>query len=207
MLTKDILKKSGINQKWYEVLSKSFDEYNICKSDNKEENINELAMFLAQCGHESINFTKLEENLNYSANTLLKIFPKYFKDIEEAKEVVSKGKESIANRIYGGRLGNAKNEGYKYRGRGIIQLTGKNNYKKYGEKLGINLVDNPDLASSELIASNIACCYWIERGLQPFARKGNVKTVTKMINGGYNGLEDREKRFKNILKILEAVND
>ncbi len=69
------------------------------------------------------------------------------------------------------------------------------------------MVDNPDLASSELIASNIACCYWIERGLQPFARKGDVKTVTKMINGGYNGLEDREKRFKNILKILEAVND
>lgn len=202
MLTKDILKKSGINQKWYEVLSKSFDEYNICKSDNKEENINELAMFLAQCGHESINFTKLEENLNYSANTLLKIFPKYFKDINEAREVVSKGKEAIANKIYGGRLGNGKNEGYKYRGRGIIQLTGKNNYKKYGEKLGINLVDNPDLASSELIASNIACCYWIERGLQPFARKGDVKTVTKMINGGYNGLEDREKRFDKILKIL-----
>ena len=104
--------------------------------------------------------------------------------------------------MYGSRLGNGKNEGYRYRGRGIIQLTGKNNYKLYGEKIGVNLVDNPDLAKDEKIAAQIACCYWTERGLQPLARKGDVKMVTKKINGGLNGLDDRVKRFNKIKKIL-----
>lgn len=208
MLTKDILKKSRINQKWYEVLNKSFDKYYICKSDNKEENINELSMFLAQCGHESVNFTRLEENLHYSANTLLKLFPKKIETLEKAKEITANGVIGIANFIYGNRkdLGNfMPNDGWKYRGRGIIQLTGRNNYKFYGEKLGIDLLNNPDLALSENIASDIACCYWIVRGLQSFARKADVKAVTKMINGGYNGLEDREKRFNKILGILKGL--
>lgn len=202
MLTKNLLEKINIDTKWYEALTENFNKYDICKSESKEENINELSMFLAQCGHESVNFTKLEENLNYSANTLLKIFPKYFSNLQEAKEIVKQGKEAIANRVYGGRLGNGKNEGYRYRGRGIIQLTGKNNYKLYGEKIGINLVDNPDLAKDEKIATQIACCYWTERGLQKDARSGSVDKVTKKINGGLNGLDDRVKRFNKIKKIL-----
>ena len=202
MLTKNLLEKINIDTKWYEALKENFNKYDICKSESKEENINELSMFLAQCGHESVNFTKLEENLNYSANTLLKIFPKYFSNLQEAKEIVKQGKEAIANRMYGSRLGNGKNEGYRYRGRGIIQLTGKNNYKLYGEKIGVNLADNPDLAKDEKIAAQIACCYWTERGLQPLARKGDVKMVTKKINGGLNGLDDRVKRFNKIKKIL-----
>lgn len=208
MLTKNLLEKIDISIKWLEPLTKSFSKYSICASEKEDENINELSMFLAQCGHESVNFTRLEENLHYSANTLLKLFPKKIETLEKAKEVTANGVIGIANFIYGNRkdLGNfMPNDGWKYRGRGIIQLTGRNNYKFYGEKLGIDLLNNPDLALSENIASDIACCYWIVRGLQSFARKADVKAVTKMINGGYNGLEDREKRFNKILGILKGL--
>ena len=124
--------------------------------------------------------------------------------IEKAKELCSKGAKSIADFVYGGRLGNAKDEGYKYRGRGIIQLTGKNNYKYYGDKLNIDLVNSPDLAKEPDAAIEIALLFWKEKGCGLLARKGDVKGVTKLINGGYNGLDDRQKRFDSILKILKG---
>ncbi|KLI16370.1 glycoside hydrolase family 19 protein, partial [Brachyspira hyodysenteriae] len=98
----------------------------------------------------------------------------------------------------------AKDEGYKYRGRGIIQLTGKNNYEYYGKKLNIDLVNNPHLAKEPDAAIEIALLFWKEKGLGMFAKMGDVKTVTKLINGGYNGLDDRQKRFDRILKILQG---
>ncbi|WP_288550151.1 glycoside hydrolase family 19 protein [uncultured Brachyspira sp.] len=206
MLTKNLLEKIDISIKWLEPLTKSFSKYSICASEKEDENINELSMFLAQCGHESINFTRLEENLNYSANTLLKLFPKKIKNIEKANEIVANGVVSIANAIYGNRtdLGNIMpNDGWKYRGRGIIQLTGRNNYKFYGEKIGADLINNPDLAREENNACLIACAYWNVRGLTKAAREGNVQSATKKINGGYNGLEDRENRFRKIKAIIE----
>ena len=95
-------------------------------------------------------------------------------------------------------------DGYKYRGRGIIQLTGRNNYKYYGEKLGFDLLNNPDLAKEPYVACNIACCYWKQKGISDYAREGNVIATTKKINGGLNGLEDRERRFELALKVLVA---
>lgn len=207
MLKKEHLEKLNINTKWLEPLTKAFTKYSICSSEKIEENINELSMFLAQCGHESVNFTRLEENLNYSANTLLKLFPKKIKTLEKAKEVTANGVISIANAIYGNRvdLGNIMpNDGWKYRGRGIIQLTGRNNYKFYGEKIGADLINNPDLAKREDNACLIACAYWNVKGLTKAAREGNIILATKKINGGVNGLEDRRKRFDKAKEVISS---
>lgn len=197
MLTKNQLIEIGINEIWLEPLNNAFIKYHVT-------DINEKAMFLAQTTHESNNYKRLEESFNYRPERLFEVFKKRVGTIEKAKELCSKGAEAIGDFVYGGRLGNAKDEGYKYRGRGIIQLTGKNNYEYYGKKLNIDLVNNPDLAKEPDTAIEIALLFWREKGLGLLARKGDVKGVTKLINGGYNGLEDRQDRFDRILKILGA---
>ena len=197
MISVEQLTKIGIADKWLEPLNSAFKKYAIT-------DINEKAMFLAQTTHESNDYKRLEESFNYRPERLFEVFKKRVGTIEKAKELCSQGSEAIANFVYGGRLGNAKDEGYKYRGRGIIQLTGKNNYKYYGEKLNIDLVNSPDLAKEPNIAIEIALLFWKEKGCGLLARNGDVKGVTKLINGGYNGLEDRENRFDRILKILGA---
>lgn len=195
MLKKEQLEKIGINEKWLDTINNAFKKYFVIDK-------NEIAMFLAQTTHESNDYKRLEESFNYRPERLFQVFKKRVGTIEKAKELCSQGSEAIANFVYGGRLGNAKDEGYKYRGRGIIQLTGKNNYKYYGEKLNIDLVNSPDLAKEPNIAIEIALLFWKEKGCGLLARNGDVKGVTKLINGGYNGLEDRQNRFDSILKIL-----
>lgn len=197
MLNENILEKIGINKKWLDPLNNAFNKYNI--TDTKE-----AAMFLAQTTHESNNYKRLEERFNYTPPRLYDVFKKRVGSLENAKQLCLQGAEAIANFVYGGRLGNAEDEGYKYRGRGIIQLTGKSNYKKYGKKINVDLVNNPDLAKKTNNAIEIALLFWQERGCSLLARQGDVKGVTKLINGGYNGLEDREERYKKILKILEG---
>lgn len=207
MIKKEQLQELNINEKWAEPLNNSFEKYGLCNSKYAKENQNELAMFIAQCGHESCNFTRLEENLNYSAKTLLKLFPRKVNNITRAKEIADGGAKSVANFIYGNRadLGNTlENDGWKYRGRGIIQLTGKNNYKKFGDLLKIDLVNKPDLALQTQTACDIACAYWIDRKITIYARAGDVIATTKKINGGLNGLEDRRKRFDNALRIIKG---
>jgi len=148
------------------------------------------AAIMAQVGHESGNFTMLSENLNYKPATLLKIFPKYFKSPEEAQQTSAQGPAAIANRVYGGRMGNTEpGDGFKYRGRGFIQLTGKSNYKKFG-------VDaNPDSVADINVAADTAIGYM----KQYKGDWGDVKAVTKFVNGGYIGLEDRAKHFQAYL--------
>lgn len=197
MISVEQLTKIGIADKWLDTLNNAFKKYSIT-------DINEKAMFLAQTAHESNDYKRLEESFNYRPERLFQVFKKRVGTIEKAKELCSQGSEAIANFVYGGRLGNAKDEGYKYRGRGIIQLTGKNNYKYYGEKLNIDLVNSPDLAKEPNIAIEIALLFWKEKGCGLLARNGDVKGVTKLINGGYNGLEDRQNRFDSILKILKG---
>ena len=196
MLNREQIIKIGIADKWLDTLNNAFKKYSVIDK-------NEIAMFLAQTTHESNNYKRLEESFNYRPERLFQVFKKRVGTIEKAKELCSKGAKAIGDFVYGGRLGNAKDEGYKYRGRGIIQLTGKNNYKYYGEKLNIDLVNSPDLAKEPNIAIEIALLFWKEKGCGLLARNGDVKGVTKLINGGYNGLEDRENRFDRILKILE----
>ena len=195
MLTKNQLIEIGINEKWLEPLNNAFIKYHIT-------DINEKAMFLAQTTHESNNYKRLEESFNYSPKRLFEVFRKRVGSLENAKKLCDEGAKAIADFVYGGRLGNAKDEGYKYRGRGIIQLTGKNNYEYYGKKINIDLVNNPNLAKEPDTAIEIALLFWKEKECGLYAKIGDVKTVTKLINGGYNGLADRQRRFDSILKIL-----
>lgn len=197
MLNREQIIKIGINEKWLGTINNAFEKYSIT-------DINEVSMFLAQTTHESNNYKRLEESFNYKPERLFQVFKKRVGSLEKANELCSKGAEAIGDFVYGGRLGNAKDEGYKYRGRGIIQLTGKNNYEYYGNKLNIDLVNNPDLAKEPDTAIEIALLFWKEKGCGMFAKMGDVKTVTKLINGGYNGLDDRQKRFDSILKILKG---
>ena len=195
MIKKEQLIEIGIDEKYLEPLNNALKKYSITDT-------NEKAMFLAQTTHESNDYKRLEESFNYSPKRLFEVFKKRVGTLENAKKLCSQGAKAIADFVYGERLGNAKDEGYKYRGRGIIQLTGKNNYKYYGKKLNIDLVNNPDLAKEPDTAIEIALLFWKEKECGLYAKMGDVKTVTKLINGGYNGLDDRQKRFDSILKIL-----
>ena len=181
------------------VLVKSMQENGM--TDPKEQ-----AMFLAQLDHESGGFKRLSENLRYQPQNLLKTFPKYFRTLNDAQEVAAAGPEAIAERVYGGRMGNSKpGDGFKYRGRGFIQLTGYDNYAAASKALGIDLVNNPDQASQPEIAAKIAHWYWQQRGISTAARNGDIEKVTKRINGGFNGIEDRRNKFAKYMREVPSL--
>lgn len=159
-----------------------------------------LSHFLSQCAHESGNFKFLTENLNYSADGLLKIFPKYFKDKATA-DAYARKPEKIGSRVYANRMGNgdeASGEGFKFRGRGYIQLTGKDNYKQFGMFIGEDLVANPDLVATKYPLTS-AAFFFDKNKLWDICDKGDspevVTLVTKRVNGGTHGLEDRLSKF------------
>jgi len=174
------------------------------------QNDKRLKHFLAQGAAETSGFTITVESGAYSAEGLLKVFPKYFKSKAEAK-AYAKRPEAIFNRTYGGRLGNtAPGDGYKYRGRGIFQITGKDAYKRYGEALGIDLINDPDKAADPFISVQIACLYWSDLGLNAWADKDDILAVSRGINGGNpkrniqpNGMEHRRGW---LAKISQALN-
>jgi putative chitinase len=163
-----------------------------------------LAHFLAQCGHESGGFKVVNENLNYSSDGLKKVFPKYFPG--NLSESYARQPEKIASRVYGGRMGNGTEptkEGFKFRGRGYIQLTGKDNYTSFGKSIGENLIDNPDLVSTKYPL--LSAAWFFSRnclGKCVDATDVTVTNVTKCVNGGTNGLSDRIKHFKEYFKLL-----
>ena len=189
MIKKEQLIEIGIDEKYLEPLNNAFNKYDITDT-------NEKAMFLAQTTHESNDYKRLEESFNYSPKRLFEVFRKRVGTLENAKKLCYQGAKAIADFVYGGRLGNSKYEGYKYRGRGIIQLTGKNNYKYYGEKLNIDLVNNPDLAKEADTAIEIALLFWKEKECGLYAKLGDVKTVTKLINGVITDLMTDRKDLK-----------
>lgn len=156
----------------------------------------EQAMILAQMHVESGGFTQLEENLNYRAEKLVQMFSAAKKlGIDAVRNIVAQGPAAIGDLIYGHRMGNNQpGDGYRYRGRGFIQLTGKENYARYGQLLGIDLLNNPDLASDPAIAAKIAMSYWRTR-VGAAGATGDVNTVTRRINGGTNGLSERTNMF------------
>lgn len=162
-----------------------------------------LAQFLAQVTHESAGLTTLTENLNYGAEGLVKTFSKYFK-AAEAKNYERKP-ERIANRVYANRMGNGNEEsgeGYRYRGRGAIQLTGKDNYKAATASLGVDFVSSPDLVAKMPHALTTAGWFWNSRSLNALADKSDHIGVCKKINGGLNGLDDRIAQYNRILPKL-----
>ena len=165
-----------------------------------------LAHFLAQCAHESGNFKAVNENLNYSKDGLMKVFPKYFPG--NLAESYAKNPEKIASRVYGGRMGNGDEttkEGYKFRGRGYLQTTGKENYKKLGHFLNEDLLSNPDLVSTKYPLASAAFLFNNNK-LWEICDKGaddaTVTAVTKRVNGGTIGLVDRIKHFKHFYGAL-----
>lgn len=166
-----------------------------------------VAMFLAQTGHESGNFAATQENLNYSAKGLVGTFKKYF-PTEESAAAYARNPQKIANRVYGGRMGNgpeSSGDGYKYRGRGVIQLTGKDNYTACGKALDLDLINDPDLVAENPVAILSAGWFWDTRRLNQWCDKGDILTVTKRINGGTIGLEDRKHHYEHMLEVLEKL--
>ena len=166
-----------------------------------------LAHFLAQCGHESAGFKAIQENLNYSADGLKKIFPKYFPG--NLAESYSKNPEKIASKVYGSRMGNGDEttkEGFKFRGRGYIQLTGKDNYTKFAKFIGEDTVSNPDLVATKYPLASEAF-FFDSNKLWTICDKGaddaTVTAVTKRVNGGVIGLNDRIKHFKEYFALLK----
>lgn len=165
-----------------------------------------LAHFLAQCGHESGGFKHIQENLNYSSDGLKKIFPKYFPG--NLSESYARNPEKIASRVYGGRMGNGDEttkEGFKFRGRGYIQLTGKQNYTNFAKFIGEDTVSNPDLVATKYPLAS-AAFFFDSNNLWSICDKGaddaTVTAVTKRVNGGTIGLADRIKEFKIFHKLL-----
>mgnify|MGYP001309684552 CR=1 FL=1 len=166
-----------------------------------------IAAFIAQCGHESGGWTVFSENLNYSAKSLDAVFPKYFKNAGRNAAEYAKQPEKIANVIYAGRMGNVNpGDGYKYRGRGPIQLTGKDNYTNFSKSMGVDVVNNPDIVSTDKRTALLsAIWFWNKAGLNSLADKNDIKTMTKKINGGYIGLEDRIKHWEDAMKLLGST--
>ena len=197
---KELLPKNPYVEQWHGALAQLFPDYEINTPQR-------MAAFIAQCAHESAGFRVLQENLNYRWTTLRKIFPKYFPTDDLAKDYASRPnkQEAIANKVYANRMGNGPEEsgdGYRYRGRGLIQLTGKENYRWFAASLEIS----PEEASEYLMtfegAAQSACWFWETNGLNKWADTGDIKTLTKRINGGYIGLEDRIKHYEHALHVL-----
>ena len=165
-----------------------------------------ICHFLAQIIHESGHLKYKSENLNYSSKALCSVFSKYFKSIDIAEQYARKP-EKIANKVYANRMGNgdeSSGDGWKYRGRGLIQLTGYNNYKKCSEYLEIDLINNPDLICNDPeVSIKAACWFWNSNSLNNFADKDDIITITKRINGGTNGLEDRKRNLKLAKEIFK----
>jgi len=166
-----------------------------------------LAHFLAQCGHESGGFRVTQENLNYSAKGLAGIFKKYF-PTEAAAASYARNPQKIANKVYANRMANgseASGDGYKFRGRGYIQLTGRDNYTQFGKAIGEDIASNPDVVSSKYALLS-AAWFWSKNGLNKLADGGATDTVvtsiTKRVNGGTIGLPDRIKHFKEYYHLL-----
>jgi len=163
-----------------------------------------VAAFLAQCGHESADFTVLKENLNYSADGLTKVFPKRFPTLDAANPY-NRQPEKIANKIYADRMGNgpeSSGDGYKYRGRGAIQLTGHDNYKSFADSIGQSI--DEAVAYTETLAGAIesACWFWNKNNLNQYADSADLVTLTKRINGGTIGLDDRVKHYNHNIEVL-----
>jgi putative chitinase len=185
---------------WYHALEQCLPEYDI-------NTPRRVAAFIAQCAHESGNFKFLKENLNYKAASLMKVWPRYFPTMEIAQQYAGK-QEMIANRAYGGRMGNgpeATGDGWRFCGRGLIQLTGRNNYQAFADSIETNINDIPAYLQTFEGAVQSACWFWENNNLNQWADANDILTLTKRINGGTLGLADRQKHYQHALHVLGAA--
>lgn len=185
-------------ERFYQPLADAMDEFEI---DSPQR----MSMFLAQCCHESGHFRLVTENLNYSIDGLRKIFPKYFRDVNPAN--YARKPEKIANRVYGGRMGNgpeSSGDGWRFRGRGLIQLTGKNNYVACSEGLETDLLKNPEYLETPEGAARSAAWFWWNNDLNDWADKNDIVTCTRRINGGKIGLAERKELWEHSFEVFVA---
>jgi len=187
---------------WYDALCDLLPKYGITTERR-------VAHFLSQCAHESRGFTALEENLNYSAKALRSVFGRYFGDAPKADaDEYARNPEMIANRVYNDKyrkykMGNTEEgDGYRFRGRGLKQLTGRENYTNFGKSVGMTAEEAAEYVATPAGAIESACWFWNHRNLNDIADTDDVKRMTKIINGGSIGLEDRQKRYTHALKVL-----
>jgi putative chitinase len=194
-MTYDQLDALGIDHKWLAPLEETFAKYDISTPARQ-------AAFIGQCAHESGNFKILQENLNYSAEGLMKTWPSRF-PTKEVADQYARQPAKIAGKVYNGRLGNtSEEEAAKYLGRGLIQLTGKENYANCGSGIGVDLLADPTLLLDPRYATLSAGWFWNKKGLNALADAGDAVTITKRINGGALGLDDRLAKTDKALRVL-----
>jgi putative chitinase len=197
MSLSNALQALSIDPKWEEPLQATFDKYEINTPKRQ-------AAFIGQCAHESGNFKTLEENLNYKPEALMRVWPSRFPDLPTAMKYAH-DPIKIANKVYGGRMGNGVEEtgdGWKYHGRGLIQLTGKENYANCGSGIGVDLISTPNLLTLPEQACLSAGWFWNKKGLNSLADSGDFETMTKRINGGLIGLDDRKAKIAKAISLL-----
>ena len=204
---KQLLPKNKYVEHWHHALHQLLPDYDI-------NTAHRIAAFVAQCSHESGGFTTLKENLNYKPQSLRRLFPKYFTDDAIANQYCARPDKqaAIGSRIYANRMGNSdesSGDGYRYCGRGLIQLTGRSNYQSFADSIE---VDGRPLKLDEVAAyletfegaAQSACWFWETNGLNKYADAGDILNLTKRINGGTIGLDDRKKHYEHALHVLGA---
>jgi len=197
MVSKEQLKELHIDPVWEAALNTTFDRFDISHPLRQ-------AAFIGQAAHESGNFKMLVENLNYRAETLMKVWPKRFPTLEFAKQY-ERDPKKIANSVYANRMGNrdeASGDGFRFRGRGLFQTTGHAGYYHAGQALGEDFVMQPDLVATPQYAALTAGFFWSTHKLNQYADSRDYKMMTKKINGAYIGLEDRMKHINHALAVL-----
>ena len=202
MVNADQLRQLGIDPSLVDPFNETFQRFGIITPAQQ-------ASWIGQCGHECGNFRIMEENLNYKAATLLKLFPKTPKRqwgfTPEEAAAYEKQPQKIANRIYSNRMGNrdeASGDGFRFRGSGFLQLTGHSNFYHAGQALGVDFVMQPELVRTPMYAAQTAGWFWQTHKLNQYADSGDFVTMTKRINGGTIGLEDRIKHINHALHVL-----
>jgi putative chitinase len=198
-----MIPKNKDPESWYEAATELFETYEI-------NTPNRIAGFMAQCAHESLDFTRLEENLNYSEKALNSVFGRYFGAGKRDAKDYARNPEKIANYVYQdeyrskrGAMGNVNDgDGWRFRGRGIKQLTGRNNYTAFGKTIGLSAEEAAEYVATPKGAIESACWFWKTNKLEKWADKGDNIGLTKKINGGTIGLDDRNRRWEEALAIL-----
>lgn len=194
----ELLRGNEEAEDWYDAMCEILPLWEI---DTPER----VAMFIAQCGHESNNFKVLTENLNYSADALNKLFPKYFKNANRDAAPYHRQPRKIANVIYANRMDNgdtASDDGWKFRGGGILQLTGRYNYTQFGKEVDMTPDQAVEYVRTKKGSLDSACWFWDTNGLNKFSDARDIKGATKRINGGFIGLEDRKKHYDHAMEVL-----
>ena len=201
-MTESQLEALGIDAKWLQPLNDTFAKYGI-------DSANRQSAFLGQAQHESNNFKTLEEGLNYSASRLMAVWPSRFSSLDVANQYAN-NPEKLANKVYGGRadLGNTQEgDGFAFHGRGCIQLTGRDSYERCGSSIGVDLIGSPNRLLDPEYAAMSAGWFWNKKGLNALADDGSetaLETMTKRINGGLIGLDDRKAKMAKALTVLNS---